>query len=501
LLRSFRGNGLAASAHAIYSNRSRNIHSTSAVNKKDYYDILGIRKDASPGEIKKSYYQLAKKYHPDTNKDDKSASEKFQEVQEAYEVLSDDRKRAQYDQFGQSDFGSGGGGAGFGQDPFGAGGPFQGMNADDIFKSFFGDRAGGFSSAMGMEDARATQNIVMNLTFMESVRGVNRDIRVQVRNTCNRCNGRRAEPGTTLSRCPQCNGTGEEQVNTGFFHMRSTCRRCKGDGHIVQDPCKKCNGKGAVDERKTVTVPVPAGVEDGQIVRVPISYGEVFVTFKVSESKIFRREGFDVHSDVAVHFAQAILGGNLRVPGLHGDVDLKIPAGTQSHQQIRMIGKGIPRLNGYGRGDHYIHIKIHLPRFLSEHQKMKIIDFAESDDSVRGKINGVDKDRPKPKPVAEPIKESESSPKEEKAKTDEDNDDSKKESESSRTSSEGSTEQETVHATGGMDQIDQDKKSSGSRDTDSMFDRFKRRVFSKEDDDQADKGRPRVTKTRMTRRV
>jgi len=366
---------------------------TSAINyKKDYYQLLGVQKTASASDIKKAYYQLAKKFHPDTNKD-KNSAEKFQEVQQAYEILSDDKKRSAYDQFGQTDFSGAGGGRG-GQDPFGGGGPFQGMNVDDIFKEFFGQQgasgAGGFS---GFEQARATQNYILSISFMDSVLGVNKDIRVSMNTICGRCNGRKAEPGSTLQTCPKCNGSGEEHVSAGFFNMRSTCRRCKGQGSIIKDPCKKCNGKGTDLQNQTVTVPVPAGIEDGQTVRVPISYGEMFVTFKVAESKIFQRVGSDVHTDVSVSFAQAILGGTLTVPGLYGDVQIRIPPGTQSHQQLRLLSKGIARLNGYGKGDHYIQIKIHLPKYLTGKQRELIEEFAATDESIRGTVQGLNKEK------------------------------------------------------------------------------------------------------------
>ncbi|XP_057313311.1 dnaJ homolog subfamily A member 3, mitochondrial-like isoform X2 [Hydractinia symbiolongicarpus] len=378
----------ASLSKEIYSR----LFQTSAVSdRKDYYSILGISKNATSADIKKSYYQLAKKYHPDTNKDS-GAAEKFQEIQQAYEILSDAKKRNAYDQYGQTDFSGAGGGPG-GQDPFGAGGPFQGMNTDDIFKQFFGGRASGFSSPFGFEEARATQNYVLSLSFMESVLGVNKDIRVQMESLCKRCNGKKAEPGTTLHTCPKCNGTGQEHISTGFFNMMSTCQRCKGQGTIIKDPCRKCHGKGSVLENKTVTIPVPAGIEHGQTVRVPVSYGEMYVTFKVAESKIFQREGSDVFSDIYVSFAQAILGGNLTVSGLYGDIDVRIQAGTQSHQQMRLIGRGIARLNGHGKGDHYINIKIHLPKYLTERQKELITEFAETDLNIRGTVNGVDRNK------------------------------------------------------------------------------------------------------------
>ncbi|XP_047125587.1 dnaJ homolog subfamily A member 3, mitochondrial isoform X1 [Hydra vulgaris] len=377
------------------SSLKRHLHSTASLNKKDYYKILGVQKGASATDIKKAYYQLAKQYHPDTNKD-KTALEKFQEIQQAYEILSDESKRSAYDQFGQTDFaGAKGGGGGYQN-------PFQDANIDEIFKQFFGgNKASGFSSSFGFEDARSTQQYVMNLSFMESVKGVNKDIRVQIQNICNRCNGKKAEPGSTAQKCSKCNGSGEEVLSNGFFNMRSTCRRCQGQGSIVNNPCRKCTGKGTVLEDKVITVPVPAGIEDGQTVRVPVSHGELFVTFKVAKSKIFERVGTDVYSDLSVHFTQAILGGTQVVPGIHGDVEITLLPGTQSHQQMRLIGKGIPRLNGHGNGDHYLQIKIHLPKYLTEEQKKLIVKFAEMDDTIQGSVRGVDRGKSKHKPHEE----------------------------------------------------------------------------------------------------
>jgi len=374
----------------INRNQTRLFHTTHAALKKDFYKILGVKKGDSGGDIKKAYYQLAKKFHPDTNKED-GAAERFQEIQEAYEVLSDDQKRAAYDQFGTSDFNAGGGAGGGG----GRGGdPFADVPFDDIFKQFFGDRAGGGAGGFhGFENVqnemRRSQNYALNISFMDAVRGPQKDVRVQVPTTCKRCDGKKAEPGTSAKRCAACNGTGETTTNTGFFHMRSTCQRCRGQGSYISDPCRGCQGKGTVMQNQTITVDVPAGIEDGMTVRMPMQHGELYVTFKVAESKIFTRNGSDVASDVHISFAQAILGGNVTISGLHGDIDLPIKPGTQSHQQMRLIGKGISRLNGHGKGDHFVNIKIQLPKYLTSRQKELITEFAELDQSISGSVRGV----------------------------------------------------------------------------------------------------------------
>ncbi|XP_078369632.1 dnaJ homolog subfamily A member 3, mitochondrial-like isoform X2 [Oculina patagonica] len=408
LVASSRGGIFFASAPARKINPSfigaischgREFHTSDPTHRKDFYKILGVSPSADQKEIKKAYFDLAKKYHPDTNKS-AGAAEKFQEISEAYECLSDDNKRRSYDNFGTADFGGAAGG-----NPFGGGSPFgQNVNAEEIFRSFFGGRDSPFgfqSAAGGFGEYEQVQQHVLNLSFMDAAKGCNKDITTRTRVICNRCNGKRAEPGTTYSQCSTCKGTGEETVNTGFFHMRSTCRRCGGQGVIISTPCKKCRGKGSVHETKTITIPIPAGVEDGQTVRVPVEAGEIFVTFKVSESKIFERDGPNVSSTVTISFTQAILGGTIRAPGIHGEVELKIPPGTQSHQKIRLSGRGIPRLNGMGKGDHFVNFKIHIPKYLNDKQKALVLAYAEIEDEVNGTVNGVDKSAKGTKTAAE----------------------------------------------------------------------------------------------------
>ncbi|PFX19873.1 DnaJ-like subfamily A member 3, mitochondrial [Stylophora pistillata] len=373
----------------------REFHTSDPTYKKDYYKILGVPRNADQKEIKKAYFNLAKKYHPDTNKG-ANAAEKFQEISEAYEEVE-----------GSSPGRTNTRGLKISGNPYGDGNPFgEGIDPEDILKSFFrggdnpfgfGTRSGGFGS-----DFQEIQQHVMNLSFMDAAKGCNKDVTTRTKVVCDRCNGKRAEPGTTYSQCPTCKGTGEETVNTGFFHMRSTCRRCGGQGVFISSPCKKCHGKGRVNETKTITIPVPAGstsdkncvlisVEDGQTVRVPVEAGEIFVTFKVSESKVFDRDGADVTSTVTISFTQAILGGTIRAPGIHGEIEIKIPPGTQSHQKLRLSGRGIQRLNGMGKGDHFVNFKIHIPKYLNEKQKALVLAYAELEDEVSGTVNGVDK--------------------------------------------------------------------------------------------------------------
>ncbi|XP_046854087.1 dnaJ homolog subfamily A member 3, mitochondrial-like isoform X2 [Xenia sp. Carnegie-2017] len=366
----------------------KHFHTSLQICQKDFYKILGISRSASAKEIKKAYFDLAKKYHPDTNKS-ASAAEKFQEISEAYEVLSDENKRRTYDNYGQSNFSGSGAG-----NPFSGGGSFGGMNPEDILKSFFGGNTGPFGATGANFSSRGFQETAqysLRLSFMEAVKGVNKEMPVRTRVTCNHCNGSGAEPGTSLSKCPACNGSGEETISTGFFHMRSTCRRCGGSGYVIKIPCRKCNGAGSIMETRKITVPVPAGIENGQTVRMPMGGNEIFITFKVDNSKLFERDGANVHSTVSISYTQAILGGSIRVPGLHGDVDIKIPTGTQSQQKVRLSGKGIQRLNSIGKGDHFVHFSINIPRYLTEKQRALITALAELDEDLKGSVNGLDK--------------------------------------------------------------------------------------------------------------
>lgn len=269
----------------------RHIHTTNSLSKKDYYQILGVAKNSSSKDIKKSYYELAKKYHPDTNKDDPGASQKFQEVSEAYEILSDDTKRREYDTFGQTSEqmnragGGGGGGPRGGPEGFSQNWQYRStIDPEELFRKIFG--SGGFKSG-GFEDFSESafgfggaQEVLMNLTFPQAARGVNKDIDVNVVDTCPKCSGSRCELGTKPGRCQFCNGTGMETISTGPFVMRSTCRYCQGTRMYIKYPCVECEGKGQTVQRKRITVPVPAGVEDGQTVRMAVGNKELFITFK-----------------------------------------------------------------------------------------------------------------------------------------------------------------------------------------------------------------------------
>lgn len=391
----------------IFSNAlltRRGFHTNQILFKaKNYYEILNISRNASQKDIKKAYYQLAKKYHPDTNKNDPNTQRKFQEVSEAYEVLSDENKRKQYDAWGTTSeqMGAGGGpgpsggGPGMGPESFGGNWNFHSeIDPEEFFRKIFGSGAR-FSeedmdehgdSGFGYGSAK---EIVMSLTFEQAARGCNKDVSMNVVDTCKRCRGTRCEPGTSAHKCSYCDGTGMETISTGPFVMRTTCRNCHGARVIIKSPCVECQGKGSVVQRRKVTVPVPAGVEDGQTVRMTVGRKEVFITFKVTKSDYFRRDGPDVHTDAQISLSQALLGGTIRVTGLYEDQTVMVEPGTSSHTVIRLNGQGVKKVNSLGHGDHYVHLKIVVPKNMNKKQKSLVLAYAELETDTPGVICGI----------------------------------------------------------------------------------------------------------------
>ncbi|KAB5526138.1 hypothetical protein PHYPO_G00148300 [Pangasianodon hypophthalmus] len=366
----------------------RTFHSSSVCHEQqDLYSVLGIPRTATQKEIKKAYYQLAKKYHPDTNPDDPQAKEKFAKLAEAYEVLSDEVKRKQYDTYGSA----GPSASGAGQQYWRSG---TTVDPEELFRKIFGEFAGaqGFGNFSSIFEQPL--EYVMELTFTQAAKGVNKEITVNIEDDCPRCHGKGYEPGTKVTHCHYCNGTGMESVNTGPFMMRSTCRRCGGRGSIIITPCVMCRGTGNTKQKKSLMVPVPAGVEDGQTVRMSLGSKQIYITFRVQRSPVFRRNGPDIHSDVMISVAQAILGGTARAQGLYGTVDIAIPPGIQTDQKICLGGKGIARVNGYGYGDHYVHMKIKVPKKLTRRQRDLILSYAEEETDVEGSVNGVTRSAP-----------------------------------------------------------------------------------------------------------
>ncbi|MCU9613931.1 molecular chaperone DnaJ [Caldibacillus lycopersici] len=355
------------------------------MSKRDYYEILGVEKGASKDEIKRAYRKLSKKYHPDINKEP-GADEKFKEIAEAYEVLSDDNKRAQYDQFGHTDPNQGFGGFGGGFSDFGEGG-FGGF--EDILNSFFG---GGSTRRRNPNAPRqgADLQYTMTLEFQEAVFGKETDIEIPREEDCGTCHGSGAKPGTKPEECPYCHGTGQitAEQNTAFGRIvnRRACHHCQGTGKIIKDKCTTCGGTGKVKKRKKIHVRIPAGIDDGQQLRIAGQgepginggpAGDLYVVFYVKPHEFFQRDGEDIYCDMPITFVQAALGDEIEVPTLHGKVKLKIPAGTQSNTKFRLRGKGVKHLRGNGIGDQHVTVKVVTPTKLTEKQKQILREFAE----------------------------------------------------------------------------------------------------------------------------
>ncbi|WAA10366.1 molecular chaperone DnaJ [Fervidibacillus albus] len=350
------------------------------MSKRDYYEVLGVSKDATKEEIKRAYRKLSKKYHPDINKAP-DADEKFKEITEAYEVLSDEQKRAQYDQFGHADPNQGFGG--FGQ------GDFGGFGFDDIFETFFG---GGRSRRRDPNAPKqgADLQYTMNLTFEEAVFGKETDIEIPREEDCSTCHGTGAKPGTKPETCPHCHGTGqmstEQSTPFGRIVNRRVCYHCNGTGKIVKEKCPTCHGSGKVKKRKKIHIKIPAGIDDGQQLRVAGQGepgvnggppGDLYIVFYVKSHEFFQREGDDIYCEVPITFVQAALGDEIEVPTLNGKVKLKIPAGTQTNTKFRLRGKGVQNVRGNGVGDQHITVKIVTPTKLTEKQKQLLREFAE----------------------------------------------------------------------------------------------------------------------------
>uniref|UniRef100_A0A914DXJ7 Uncharacterized protein n=1 Tax=Acrobeloides nanus TaxID=290746 RepID=A0A914DXJ7_9BILA len=361
-------------------------------NKKDYYKILGISKNAPEKEIKKAYYQLAKKYHPDVNKE-KGAAEKFQEVSEAYEVLSDSEKRRQYDALGAA------GTAGF----QGAGDPNFGWQfhsnrkAEDIFKDIFKE-FGSFENIFGRDNPfgsyaetehgfDASQQIATTITFEEAARGITKDVLMNVIEGCRRCQSTGVEPPYKKVSCPYCNGTGMVTQHIQGFYMQSTCSRCKGQGAYNKNPCMDCEGHGRLVVEKHVDVRIPAGVDNGQTLRTRVGKQDVYVYINVLESLRHKRVKENIYTDVEISLAQAVLGGTVPVPGIEKDHVVRIPPATSSHAQMCLKNQGIKRLNTSGRGDQFINIKIRVPKRLTDNQKALMQAWAELEQDISGTVN------------------------------------------------------------------------------------------------------------------
>ena len=357
--------------------------------KRDYYEVLGIQKGASEDEIKKAYKKLARKYHPDMNPGDKEAEEKFKEVNEANEVLSDPEKKARYDQFGfagvDPNYGAGAGGGAYG-------GGFDFGDLGDIFGSFFGGGFGGGqrrnpNAPQRGESIRAS----VSVSFTEAAFGCEKSVTLERSEQCPTCKGNGCAPGTTPEICPDCHGTGtvqtRRQTPMGVFASNGPCRKCGGTGRLIHQPCPDCRGTGAVRKRKTIKVNIPAGIDHGQTISLRGQgtagknggpAGDLLITVMVQPHELFRRDGVDVFCEAPITFAQAVLGAELEIPTIDGKVKYSIPEGTQTGTVFRLKGKGIPVLNGRGRGDQYVTVTIETPRNLNKEQREALRRFSET---------------------------------------------------------------------------------------------------------------------------
>jgi len=352
------------------------------MSKRDYYEVLGLGKNASKEDIKKAYRKLARQYHPDVNKDDPQATEKFREVKEAYETLNNDQKRTQYDQFGHADPNQGfGSSQGFDGTDFGGFG--------DIFDMFFG---GGSSRRRDPSSPQqgADLQYTMTLEFEEAAFGKETDINIPREETCEACQGSGAKPGTKPATCSHCGGSGQLNVeqNTPFGRIvnRRVCHYCQGTGKIIKEKCSTCGGDGKVKKNKTIHIKVPAGVDEGQQIRLSNQgeagsnggpAGDLFVVFHIQPHKFLERDGDDVFCSVPLSFAQVALGDEIEVPTLYGKVKLRIPAGTQTGTHFRLKGKGIKNVRGYGQGDQHVTVNAVTPKQLSDREKEVFRELAD----------------------------------------------------------------------------------------------------------------------------
>ncbi|NRA73992.1 MAG: molecular chaperone DnaJ [Rickettsiales bacterium] len=349
--------------------------------KRDYYEILGVNKNASKDELKKAYRKLALKYHPDKNPDDKSAEQKFKDISEAYGILNDDQKRAAYDQLGHNAF-QGGAGAG-GGGPFGGKQGFEGFEFgggafSDIFSEFFGDLGHGRKRKTSRKVIRgADLRYNMTISLEEAFSGKASDINFTASVKCDTCNGSGSETSDLIS-CNTCKGAGYIRAQQGFFSMERTCHTCKGEGQIIKDPCKACLGSGSVRKERTLSVNIPQGVEDGTRLRLTGEgepgyrggqNGDLYVFISISHHSIFTREGDSLHCEVPIKMVTAALGGEIEVPSIDGKkLKLTIPAGTQSNDKFRIKEKGMRRLRSTARGNLYVHIQVETPVNLTKKQ-------------------------------------------------------------------------------------------------------------------------------------
>jgi len=356
-----------------------------AAAKKDYYEVLGVNRDASEEEIKKAFKKLAMKFHPDRNPDNPKAEESFKEAKEAYEVLSDDQKRAAYDQYGHA-----------GVDPS-MGGGFGGFNSgnfSDAFGDIFGDIFGGARNQRSNVYRGADLRYNLEISLEDAAKGTETKIRIPVQTSCETCHGSGARPGTSPVTCTTCNGHGQVRMQQGFFSVQQTCPKCHGTGKMVKEPCPTCHGGGRVKQNKTLNVKIPAGVDEGDRIRLSGEgeagvnggpTGDLYVVVHLKEHPIFQREGANLHCEMPISFSTAALGGEIEVPTLDGAAKMKIPVETQTGSVFRLRGKGIKPLRSSEHGDLMVHVVVETPVRLTEKQKDLLREFESSTQADAGK--------------------------------------------------------------------------------------------------------------------
>ena len=393
-----------------------------AENKRDYYEVLGVDRGADDATLKKAYRKLAKKYHPDINPGDKEAEKKFKEATEAYGVLSDAEKRRMYDQYGHAAFENGGGGAGGGFGGFG-GFDFSGQDMGDIFGDIFGDLFGGRRSSRANNGPMKGANLraVIHITFLEAVFGCEKELEVNLKDPCKACGGTGAKPGTSPVTCPKCQGKGQivytQQSMFGMMQNVTVCPDCHGTGKIIKEKCPDCRGTGYTSSRKKIQVSVPAGIDNGQSIRIREKgepgtnggpRGDLLVEVQVARHPVLQRQDLNIFSTAPITFAQAALGGTIRITTVDGDVEYEVKPGTQTDTKIRLKGKGVPSVRNRNiRGDHYVTLVVQVPTKLSEAAKDALREFDTASDNslnLKGKSEG--KKGEKKKSFMDKVKES-----------------------------------------------------------------------------------------------
>lgn len=340
--------------------------------RRDFYEILGVSRNATDEEIKKAYRKLALTYHPDRNCGDVEAEEKFKEINQAYQVLGDREKRATFDRFGTTDPSGGFSDFGFSR------------NFDDIFGDLFNDFFGGTQRRRSRKGDDLRYNL--EIEFEEAVFGVEKEIEIPQDVRCPTCKGSRVEPGYQPTICPACNGKGQARYTQGFFTINRTCEHCGGEGRIIKNPCKACKGRGTIRSQRTLKISIPPGVDTGTRLKMrgegaqgqhDSAAGDLYVVLKVKEHPLFEREGDDIYSHAEVFFPTLCLGGEIRVATLEGEAGLKIPPGTSPEKVFRLKGLGVPKTNGYGRGDQFIHLHVAVPTAITEKQRTLLEELSQ----------------------------------------------------------------------------------------------------------------------------